>query len=113
MRSGQLRHSVLIQSPIGDEADFGHGTGSWSIGFAAWAAIEPLTAEERASPQQVEAGVTHRIRLRFRGDEPVKPEQRIVYGERVFHIRGVINVGERDRECEILAAEMLNSASGN
>ena len=52
---------------------------------------------------QLEASVSHRFTMRYRND--ITAKNRLKFGTRVFNIRAVINVKERNKWLEIDADE--------
>ncbi len=64
-----------------------------------WAAIEPL------APQNTGDRVTtHAVRLRYHPQ--VTLETKITYGTRELFVKGIQNVGERNRELRLLCEEV-------
>jgi len=106
IRACDLRHRVVLEAEA-PTPDGGGGQGDpWAAATAVAnlrACITPLSGHERLHAQQLEAGVTHRILLRYRPG--VTAKQRLRFGDRVFNIRAVIDVEERNRWLEILAEE--------
>lgn len=108
MKAGELRHRIKIQKL--DEAQ--GGTGEILKGDADWtdfatrsAAIEPLQGRELFIAQQVSAEVNTRVRLRHLAG--VTPRMRILFDGREFDIKSVLNLGERNRETELLCKELV------
>ncbi len=106
MRAGQLRHKVTLQS-LGARVDDGYGGGTIRVSDVAevWAAIEPLTGEERLEVGQFDASISHRIRIRYYAG--IRPHWTIKYGTRVFDIKSVADKEERHREIELLCEELV------
>lgn len=96
MRAGKLRHRVEIQAVT--EARDGHGgiTRTWTTVVNRWAAIEPLSGQERFSAQQVNPELTHQVRLRYWSG--LTPKHRFKHGSRYLSILSIVNVGERNIE---------------
>lgn len=107
MRAGALRHLVTIQSVTDTPSASSRGglTATWADVADVRASIEPLTGRERFAAQVVDAEVSHRIRMRHRAG--VVPKMRVKFGTRLFDIRAVLNVEERNRELELLATEKV------
>lgn len=103
MRSGDLRHRIEIQAPGTTQNDYGEILPAWSHFASVWAAIEPISGREYFAAQQMQAEVSHRIRIRYISG--VVPTMRILHGLRVFSIESVQNRDERDRELVLLCAE--------
>ena len=69
------------------------------------AAIWPLKATEQLEAMKVQLSVTHRIRIRYLSG--VTAKLRVKFGTRYFNIRSIINQGERNRQLEFLAEEII------
>lgn len=95
MTIGQLRHQVTIQRQVRTEDGAGGGEISWSDVGTVWAEIKPARASEKFFAQKLEQNVTHTVKLRDRFE--LESDQRLKFGDRVFHIRGVLNPDERNR----------------
>lgn len=103
---GTLRHRIMIEA----ESQTSDGGGGMSNPWAApitvakvWAAIQPLRGTERLRAQQLEESITHRITLRYRAD--IRPSHRVNFKGRIFNIRSVTNVEERNRWLELMCEE--------
>lgn len=105
MRAGTLRHRVTIQQNTPTQDAFGEPIESWSTYATVWAAVEPLTGNERFVPvgAQVQATVSTRIRIRYR--DGVTNQMRVLWGSRIYRIEAVLNLEERDREIHLLCEE--------
>ena len=103
---GELRHRLTIQAenPSADAA--GGQADPWASPVTVatvWGRVEPLTGGERLRAMQLEDRVTHRVTIRYR--DAITAKQRLVFGQRVFNIRAVLNLGERSRWLELLCEE--------
>ena len=100
---GAYRQRLYVQqeAPVADTA--GGSTMAWNTINTVWASIEPITGWERLQAGKLRSAITHRIRMRY--DNTITPDMRFVLGSRVFNIRAVINVEERNHALEILAEE--------
>lgn len=100
---GELRQRIVFQSAIKLDDGYGGKQVVWQDGFSAWALIEPLSAHEKFEAMSVQSGVTHRVYIRYRPD--VGTEMRIKYGNRIFEIEGILDIGEQKRFLELLCSE--------
>ena len=105
MRAGDLRHKIIIQQVTETKDAYGAVAETWTTFVNAWASIEPLRGQEFFAARQVNADVTHRVRTRYRAG--VTPKMRIAFGDRVLEIEVVLNLGERNRELELLCSETV------
>lgn len=97
LKSGDLRHLVTIEerATIQNE-ETGAISTEW-IGFAeVWAKIEPLSAREFMNAQAMQSQITTRITVRYL--DGLKPSMRIIHGDRVYDIKGVLGDPVSGRE---------------
>ena len=109
MRSGELRHRIVIQKPD-DAGNVWNGTGAWHTYATVWAKIQPLRGTESldSGTKKEQAEVTHLITMRFiRG---VKPSMRISFEGRYFYPEVIRNIDERNAWLEIEAREEADVA---
>jgi SPP1 family predicted phage head-tail adaptor len=100
---GQLRKRLELQT-ITETADGGGGfTETWTKVTIIWGSIKPLDARERLRAMVLETPITHKIMLRYRTD--ITTKSRLLFGTRIFNVREVINIDERNKYLEILAEE--------
>tara|TARA_R110002153_G_scaffold58290_3_gene159911 strand:+ start:2492 stop:2842 length:351 start_codon:yes stop_codon:yes gene_type:complete len=112
MAVGGMRHKLQLQSkyvtPDGGGSD---ELTSWSTFANVFGSIVAESGGERMFGEQLQEPITHKIRIRFRRDISFK--NRIQYKftnegisvTRVFNIKRVINVENRDRYIEIMCVE--------
>ena len=112
LEAGRLDKRVTLQVPgTPPRVPDGKGgfTENWSSltpnGF--WAAIEPATAAnvERRVGHQVEAKVSHLVTIRYLVG--VKVTGRVVFGSRIFWIRGIANRDERNVQLTLACEERV------
>lgn len=105
MQAGRLRKRVELQStPITNRNPTGGVVENWTTIVTRWAELIPLRGQERFEAAQMEAQTTIKIRIRYYSQ--LKPTWRIKYGERIFNITGIANVGERNFAQEIECKEV-------
>ena len=105
MNAGQLRHRVTIQQLTRVEDEGGGYAEVWADVATVWAAIKPMRGNERYEAQQVQSTLTHKVTIRYRAG--IKPQMRLLYGNRVFNIEAVIDIEERHRWLELLCSEVV------
>ena len=111
MRSsaGKRRHRITIQTAGAVASGLNTGQQDWSSPTTVCrplASIEPLNGRESWQAQQVEATVTHRLRILYRTG--ITPGMRALFGSRVFHFDSILNREEANEELEILATEVVS-----
>jgi len=106
MRSGRLRHRVTVQRNTPTRGDAGGRVDNWADLATVWASIWPLAGKEAVQGRAENAEVTHRVQLRWQSSlADLSPRDRLIFAGRVLEIVGVVNVGERNRELELLCRE--------
>jgi SPP1 family predicted phage head-tail adaptor len=104
---GQRRHRLTLQSATQTQ----HGVTrepvlTWAADGVLWASVSQQGGDERTEAARVEANATHVIECRYT-TMAVTPQKRFLWGSRVFSIRRVVNVDERDRTLIVLAEEAV------
>jgi SPP1 family predicted phage head-tail adaptor len=100
---GRLRSKVDLQTST-DTRDAGGGLSCvFETTASIFADIRPQSGDETYRQGKVQEKLTHKIFIRYRTG--VKATQRILFENRVFNIRSIINVDERDRFLELKCVE--------
>jgi SPP1 family predicted phage head-tail adaptor len=109
MRSGKLRHRIEIQRDHNEglvQDDLGQPEEDWRTEDVRWASIEPLSGEKFFQAQQVQAKVSHRVRLRnYPGLSP--DGWRFLFEGRIFNIEAVLDQEEKNTEMEVMCQEVV------
>jgi len=103
VRIGKLRHRITIEQVSETQDPDGSVIESWSTYATVQASIEPISGREYVAAQSTQADVTHRIRIRYLSG--IVPKMRVSYNSRIFDILSVINLGERNRELQLICRE--------
>ena len=107
MRAGSLRHRVSIQTETLTPDGMGGFTTSWGAvtGMSSVpAGIWPLSSKERLDAMKLESVITNKIRIRYRAG--ITSKHRIVFGSRIFNIKGApINADEKNKTLDFLVEE--------
>lgn len=115
MRAGDLRHKITIQIKSLTPDGMGGSANIWvACANNISAAIWPVSGKERLQNLQLEAVVTHRIRIRWLPGIPVplKPGvMQILFNSRVFNVQSGINWEERNVYIDMLCLEVIGAAS--
>lgn len=104
MRAGLLRHRIVIEERNETKSAQGGLTSSWTTAALRWAEIMPLAGDELVNAQQIESTISHRVRLYYLPFLTTK--LRIRFGQRVFGIKNIRNIGERNSEHVCLCTEV-------
>ena len=86
---GALRERLTLQSPIRTDDGGGGATLTWATVAELWAAVRPISGDERLRHDAVTGRVTHEVWIRHRSD--VVPAMRFTAGERILHIVAVLD----------------------
>lgn len=107
LRSARIRIEQNTDSTLGAD---GSPDPVWSVYKVLWAAVVPVTGNERYDTQQMAGEVTHQIEADYVAG--ITDKMRAVWRTvtatgkpRVFDIKSVINVDERNRDLVMLAVE--------
>jgi len=101
--SMSLRHKVQLERRVQVSDDAGGFAESWEKVATLWASIDRVRAGERYMAGLVTASATHLFRFRHVAD--ISPSMRLSYEGRIFNIRSIHDVGERQRILEVYAEE--------
>ncbi len=108
MRAGEARFRGTIQESIEEQDSHGEMIDAWTNLAKVWMRILPVKSSERIAQGREETVTTHRVFLRYSTEVAgLNDSMRILFGTRIFAIQSVINVGERNREFELLCEEGL------
>ena len=102
-----FRKRVTIQNKSAVSDGQGGFAESWPNGSTVWASIEPLKAYERFQAMQMQVPVTHKITMRY--TDEITSASRLLYGDRVFWVKEIIDPEERQRFLIINAIERSTS----
>lgn len=100
---GRLRSKVDLQTASNTRDAGGGLSQSFETTASIFADIRPQSGDETYRQGKVQEKLTHKIFIRHRAG--VQANQRILFDNRVFNIRSVINVDERDRFLELKCVE--------
>jgi SPP1 family predicted phage head-tail adaptor len=112
IRAGELRHVVVLQTEDKVEDGYGGwqpnpppaGDGSgWKDVATVHASIQPLSGQEALVARQLQDTVTHKVVMRYRAG--VTAKHRLRFGTRLFNIREVRNIDERNWKLELRCEE--------
>ena len=99
MQAGQLRHQITIERRVDNVDTFGQPQPTWSTYALAYAAAEPARGQEFFAANQLEAVEPMLFRMRFVSG--ITQRHRVQYAGKIWDIRAIVNVFERDRELQL------------
>jgi len=103
MRAGKLRHRVIIEQVTSTDDGYGGRSDAWATFATVWASVKPLRGHEYFQAQQMQAKVTHKVKIRYL--QGVTHKMRVKYGSRILNIVSVINPDEKSRELVLMCEE--------
>ncbi len=105
MRSGMLRHRVMLQRLRQGQDAYGGPVEQWEDVATVWASLEAMSGREFFASQQAQSEITQRIRIRYRPD--VTADMRVVHGGTVFNVVAPLP-DNRGRELVLMCREVSN-----
>ena len=113
VRPGELRRLVEIQAPVyaGDARGGSITPASWSAVCSANAAIYTAGGRETSQASQIVSEVSHVVKIRWPG-VIVKANYQVVFNGRIFTVKYVEDVLERNRVLLLYCLE-VNGGSGD
>lgn len=105
MFAGRLRHRVTVEQVTEAVDSFNEPDETWTTRATRWGEVLPQDGREFFSAQQINAEITHLVRMRYLAG--VTPKMRLRLGTRIIKILSVINVEERSRELLISGQEVV------
>lgn len=101
--ASDLRHRIAIERDVRTPDGGGGAEVAWQLVAEVWAAIWPRTASEQLESDRAAGTATHDIWIRYRPD--VTPQMRIAFGNRIFNIRGVLDMDGKRRWLKCVSEE--------
>jgi SPP1 family predicted phage head-tail adaptor len=105
MRIGALRKQLTLQRESLAPDGAGGSMAVWTTLATVWGEIVPVTGMPSVIVSGFDRRITHTITVRWSGDMTMITGMRLLDGNRIFTIRAVTNVDNRDRWLEIMAEE--------
>ena len=103
MRSGRLRHRLLLQSKVVTRDSYGAAIITWADQATVWGAIEPLSGTEYFSQAQVQDEAKVRIVIRFY--DGVDTTWRVKHDNKYYDLVDVLNHDEKDRMLTLMCRQ--------
>jgi SPP1 family predicted phage head-tail adaptor len=111
MRTGDLRHKIIIQEKATTSDSMGGFTETFSDLYPTRAAIWPIRSAERLDAMKLELQVDHRILIRhpksinITADMRVKWHDHVTGADKYFNIYSITNPDKRNLTLELLCSE--------
>lgn len=103
MPIGALRQRVVLQHAVRTADGGGGAAETWTAVAELWAAVRPITGDERVAADVLSGQLTHEVWLRHRAG--VTPSMRFLVGSRILDIRAVVDAEGRSRRLKCLCRE--------
>lgn len=104
MDFSKMRHRITFLKPSGSVLnDLGEAVPEYTDYMTVWAEVSPKTGREYDEAQKLRAETTYNITTRY--FDGITAEMRIRHNGKIFEIISVLNVGGRNAELKIVAAE--------
>lgn len=100
-------HRVSLQSVSTSVGDGGRKVKNYSPIATIWAAIEPSQQSAQFRGGQTQFGVSHLVTTRY--DAAYEGARRIIFGVRVFEVRSMINIDEKNQYLLFQCEEISNN----
>ncbi len=103
---GKKRQKITIERPVTTQDEFGEEIeGTPTTVATRWAEVRPLNGRELVVAQQVNAQLSHEVKLRYDSALNLTSADRFIFDSRTLNIESVINVGERNKEFVVMCKE--------
>lgn len=102
---GQLNKRITLQDLTTSVDAYGSPTDVWTDVCTIWAGIFPLSGRNFFEAEMVNSEVSHKINIRYRSG--IKPDMRVKFGSRYFHIISVINFQEGNKDMQMMCKELI------
>lgn len=103
IQAGKQRHRVTFEALTETRNSSGGERFEWQPICTVQTEIVPLSGKSLFAAQQNHSEVTGIIKMRYRAD--INAKMRVIYKEKIYSIHAVINVGERNRELNLMTSE--------
>ena len=105
--AGSMRKNITIQTEV-RAADGGGGyVQTFVTNFTAYSSVNPISGNEQYKQGRLNDTQVYEFVIRYRSDKTVTPSNRILWGNRIFQVRSVINHMERNKYWVIRAEEKV------
>jgi len=105
-RVGSKRHLGVIYALVQAKDAMGGPTKQWAEFCKVWCSLIPIKGTERWYSDEKYATATHKVNIRYL--HGIDPKMQLVARGRTFDIVSVTNIGERDKEMQLIVEEDAN-----
>ncbi len=95
MHIGAMNERFALEQPVRTPDAAGGATVAWETVGEVWAAVRPISGDERLAHDQLAGRLTHEVWMRHRSG--VTPAMRFTQGPRIYQIVAVLEMQRRTR----------------
>ena len=95
MHIGDMRERFALEQPVRAPDGAGGASLTWETVSEVWAAVRPISGDERLEHDQLSGRLTHEVWIRHR--DGVTPSMRFTQGARIYEIVAVLEMSRRTR----------------
>lgn len=100
MNPGRINRRIIIQDATTFTRDsYGAEVSSWNNSATVWASVRTVSGSEQLQSGQIYAGETVQFEMRYRA---LNPSARISYDGKIYNIRSIQNVDDKDARLRVL-----------
>lgn len=103
LRAGRLRHCLTIQRKDDAQDSYGDYIETWTTKGEVYGGVEPIRGDEVLKAGRLDDRTRFKIIIRF--FDNLLYTDRILFGQRVFHIKEILNIEERNHQMELICVE--------
>jgi SPP1 family predicted phage head-tail adaptor len=103
--AGEIKKQIQLQAPTITRASDGSEIFAWITLATIGADIASGGGREFWQAKQVNAEISHIVRLRYRSK--ISPRYRIIYGDRILQILAIIDPDESKTELKLMCKEVV------
>jgi len=107
MNPGLFRHRISLLQLVVTEDEIGQQIEDWQPVRECWAAIKTVSGREYLAAASIQAERTYRFIIRF--TPGIHENMRVVFQDRLFDIKSVLNDNEDRKTLTIIATERVES----
>lgn len=108
MRLGNLRHRVELQRATVSADSHGDQVKTWATLATVWAEVLELSGREFVAAMQTMADITVEVRMRAQPDMRLTPKDRVKFGDRIFDVRHIVDMGGKRTEWRLMCSERFD-----
>jgi len=99
MRSGQLRHRIIIEEPIETKGSMGGTTRTWIQFYTCWGDVRELSGRELLQSDQIQSRILGTCFIRYKSG--IDATMRLRHEDKVYQIESVINKDGKNAMLEL------------